>query len=60
MRPGSAWRSALLKVAAVTASGALLEWGMPKNLFVPVKEQTEKMVKGFSYVVYVLLTSEAR
>ncbi|HNX75752.1 MAG TPA: S1-like domain-containing RNA-binding protein [Candidatus Rifleibacterium sp.] len=48
--PGEA---ALLKVGAVTASGALLEWGMPKNLFVPLKEQAQKMVKGFSYVVYV-------
>lgn len=48
--PGEA---ALMKVASVTASGALLEWGMPKNLFVPVKEQQEKMVKGYSYVVYV-------
>lgn len=48
--PGEA---ALMKVAAVTASGALVEWGMPKNLFVPLKEQAQKMVKGFSYVVYV-------
>ena len=48
--PGEA---ALLKVAAVTASGALLEWGMPKNLFVPLKEQAQKMVKGYSYVIYV-------
>ena len=48
--PGEA---ALMKVTAVTASGALLEWGMPKNLFVPLKEQAQKMVKGFSYVVYV-------
>jgi len=51
---------ALLKVAAVTASGALLEWGMPKNLFVPVKEQAEKMVKGFSYVVYVHFDKRTR
>ncbi|MDD2999298.1 MAG: S1-like domain-containing RNA-binding protein [Candidatus Riflebacteria bacterium] len=48
--PGEA---ALLKVMSVTAGGALLEWGMPKNLFVPANEQQQKMVKGFSYVVYV-------
>lgn len=50
--PGEA---ALMKVSSVTASGALLEWGMPKCLFVPVKEQQHKMVKGYSYVVYVHL-----
>lgn len=48
--PGEA---ALLKVVSTVAGGALLEWGMPKNLFVPVAEQQQAMVKGFSYVVYV-------
>ncbi len=55
--PGEA---ALMKVASVTASGALLEWGMPKHLFVPVKEQQEKMVKGYSYIVFVHLDPKTR
>lgn len=44
---------ALLKVVSVIEGGALLEWGMPKNLFVPTQEQQHKMVRGYSYVVYV-------
>ncbi len=55
--PGEA---ALMKVASVTASGALLEWGMPKNLFVPLKEQQQKMVKGYSYVVYIHYDARTR
>ncbi|NLF95261.1 MAG: GntR family transcriptional regulator [Candidatus Riflebacteria bacterium] len=43
---------ALLKVSAVESAGALLDWGMPKQLFVPAHEQQQKMVRGFSYVVY--------
>ena len=42
----------LLKVSAVESAGALLDWGMPKQLFVPTHEQQQKMVRGFSYVVY--------
>jgi len=45
----------LLKVSAVESAGALLEWGMPKLLLVPTQEQQQKMVRGFSYVVYVHL-----
>lgn len=45
---------ALLKVAAIVSGGvALLKWGMPEYLLVPAREQEQKMVKGFSYVVYV-------
>ncbi len=44
---------ALLKVAEVNEGGALLEWGMPRKLFVPLSEQQTKMVKGYSYVTYV-------
>lgn len=43
----------LLKVSEIVDGGALLEWGMPRKLFVPNAEQQIKMVKGFSYVVYV-------
>lgn len=46
---------ALLKVSAVESAGALLEWGMPKPLWVPSDAQQQKMAKGFSYVVYIYL-----
>lgn len=51
---------ALLKVAAVESSGAFLEWGMPKQLLVPADAQQQKMVKGFSYVVYIYLDPKTR
>jgi predicted RNA-binding protein (virulence factor B family) len=40
-----------LKCAAVTAFGAFLDWGLPKDLFVPFREQTVKMEAGKSYLV---------
>ena len=42
-----------LKVVDVLAVGAFLDWGLPKDLFVPFSEQKEVMEKGGSYVVYV-------
>lgn len=49
-----------LKAAAVESDGALLEWGMPKQLLVPPHEQQQKMVRGFSYVVYVYLDPKSQ
>ncbi|MFC2061443.1 S1 RNA-binding domain-containing protein [Elusimicrobiota bacterium] len=47
---------AFLKVAAVTAIGAFLDWGLMKDLLVPFREQKEKrMEKGKSYIVRVCL-----
>lgn len=47
---------ALLKVKAVNAVGAFLEWGISgKDLLVPFREQKVKMQPGRSYVVYVYL-----
>ena len=40
-----------LKCVAVTAFGAFLDWGLPKDLFVPFREQTMKMEAGKSYLV---------
>jgi len=42
-----------LKVVDVMAVGAFLDWGLPKDLFVPLSEQKEVMEEGKSYVVYV-------
>lgn len=50
----------LLKVAAVTAMGAFLDWGLPKDLLVPFREQKVKMEKGKSYLVYVYLDHESQ
>ncbi len=46
---------AYLKVVAVNRFGAFLDWGLPKNLLVPFREQKSDMVEGRSYLVYVFL-----
>jgi len=42
---------AMLQVAAVTPMGAFLDWGLPKDLFVPFREQKQKMEEGKWYIV---------
>lgn len=44
-------RVAPLKVKQVTAVGAFLDWGLPKDLLLPFKEQTTKIVEGRTYIV---------
>ncbi len=49
---------ALLRVAANSSAGSFMEWGLPKDLLVPKKEQHGKMDAGRSYVVYVFLDEQ--
>jgi predicted RNA-binding protein (virulence factor B family) len=44
---------ALLEVVSVNNVGAFLYWGLMKDLFVPFREQKQKMEVGYSYVVYI-------
>lgn len=46
---------ALLKVVAVTGQGAFLDWGLMKDLFVPVSQQLGSMRKGGEYLVKLYL-----
>jgi len=46
---------AKLRVVANSSSGAFLDWGLEKDLFVPKGEQQAKMKEGKSYVVFVFL-----
>ncbi|MEA3360777.1 MAG: S1-like domain-containing RNA-binding protein [Thermodesulfobacteriota bacterium] len=46
---------ATLRVVAHSSSGAYLDWGLKKDLFVPNKEQHAKMEEGKSYVIFVFL-----
>lgn len=48
----------LLKCIAVTPFGAFLDWGLPKDLFVPFREQTVKMEANKNYLVYVYVDSK--
>jgi len=49
---------AFLKVVAVNAVGAFLDWGLPKDLLVPFSEQYKPMEVGKSYVVTVYCDEE--
>jgi hypothetical protein len=51
---------AMLKVISVTAVGAFLDWGLPKDLLVPFREQQQRMEEGKSYLVYVYLDDESQ
>jgi len=51
---------AKLKVAATVPSGAYLDWGMKKDLFVHKTEQKIKMEKGKSYLVYVYIDEKSK
>jgi hypothetical protein len=46
---------AYLPVAAVTAVGAFLDWGLEKDVLVPFSEQHRPMEVGHSYLVYLYL-----
>lgn len=50
---------ALLKVNEVNNIGAFLDWGLPKDLFVPFKEQKTKMKEDKHYVVTMYLDYES-
>ena len=51
---------ALLQVISVTNIGAFLDWGLPKDLLVPFREQQQRMESGNSYLVYVYLDDESQ
>lgn len=48
---------AYLEVVAVNRTGAFLDWGLPKDLLLPFREQREGMERGRRYIVYVYLDS---
>ena len=50
---------AYLKVKSVTRVGAFLDWGLPRDLFVPFREQQKKMQAGQSYAVYVYIDEKS-
>ena len=51
---------ALLEVVAVTQVGAFLNWGLPKDLFVPFREQRKPMETGRKYLVYVYVDTDTK
>ena len=51
---------AILEVKAAAKIGAFLDWGLEKDLFVPFKEQEEKLEAGREVMVYVYLDKADR
>ncbi len=47
-----------LKCVAVTGVGAFLDWGLPKDLLVPFREQKIRMDVGKNYIVHVHLDEQ--
>ena len=44
---------ASMRCVAVTGAGAFMDWGLPKDLYVPPHEQAQRMHEGRDYVVTV-------
>lgn len=51
---------AFLRVKATNDVGAFLDWGLPKDLLVPYREQKVRMVAGRSYTVFIYLDDETQ
>jgi len=51
---------ALLKVRTIGSAGAFLDWGVEKDLLVPLSQQPERMQAGRSYLVRIALDREGR
>jgi len=51
---------AFLKVKAVNEVGAFLDWGLPKDLLVPFREQRLPMAEGRSYFVFLYFDGASR
>ena len=49
-----------LEVVDVNAYGAFMDWGLPKDVFVPFKEQRVPMETGRSYTVYIFCDNSGR
>jgi predicted RNA-binding protein (virulence factor B family) len=51
---------AVLKVVAITKYGAFLDWGLEKDLLLPVKEQAGRVVKGGACLVGLFVNNRGR
>ncbi len=51
---------AFLEAVSVSQVGAFMNWGLPRDLLVPFREQKMDIEKGKGYVVYVYLDDESR
>ena len=55
---GTVGEFAYLTVNAATSLGVFMDWGLPKDLFVPFKQQRDNMVVGKSFLVFIHLDTQ--
>lgn len=55
---GTVGEFAYLTVNAATPLGVFMDWGLPKDLFVPFKQQRDNMVVGKSFLVFIHLDTQ--
>src|SRR6478672_6544087 len=48
----------MLKVVDVTRQGAFMDWGLMKDLFVPLSQQTSRMAVGGRYLVGIYIDKQ--
>lgn len=51
---------AFMKVVSVTKFGAFVDWGLPKNLMVPYREQKDILEEDKSYMIYIYLDEKSQ
>jgi predicted RNA-binding protein (virulence factor B family) len=49
---------ALMRVKDITPHGAFMHWGIMKDLFVPISQQTSRMFEGESYLIYLYVDEQ--
>jgi predicted RNA-binding protein (virulence factor B family) len=54
------YQLAYLKVVSVTEIGAFVDFGLARDLFVPIKEQNYLLVEGNSYLLYIYVDKTGR
>lgn len=51
---------AILRVASIEPVGAFLDWGLPKDLFLPFREQTRELQVGHEIIVFLYIDNTGR
>lgn len=51
---------ARMQVVATSPAGAYMDWGMVRELLVPLREQQARMVEGKSYIIFVFLDEQGK
>lgn len=51
---------AILRVASIEPVGAFLDWGLPKDLFLPFREQTRELQVGHEIIVFLYVDNTGR